>query len=115
MVLPAFPTQSDMAELFVAFESHVHSPILGIQLVYVAMKQVVALYSQTPFKCFIAKPPERVRVHAHSMVQKAAISKLQLFFFVLLCIRETSLKEAMPLLASSKQRTPMKTLLPNHA
>ena len=78
--LPACPAQSSMVELFAASESHVHSPILGTQPVYVAIKQVVALCSQTPFKCSIAGPPERVRVCVSSMAQKTDISKLWNFF-----------------------------------
>ena len=60
--LPACSTQSSMAELFIASESHVHCPIFGTQWVYLAIKQVVALCSQTPFKCSIAGLPERVKV-----------------------------------------------------
>ena len=56
--LSACPSQSSMVELLDASESHVHCPILGIDQVYVAIKQVVALCLQTPFKCSIAGPPQ---------------------------------------------------------
>ena len=69
--LPACSTQSSMAELFIASESHVHCPILGTQWDYAAIKQGVAVCSQTLFKCSIAIPLERVRVHTGSMALEA--------------------------------------------
>ena len=45
--------------------------IPGTQWVYVVIKQLVALCSQTPCKCSVAEPPERTRaVHAASMNQE---------------------------------------------
>lgn len=52
------------------------APFPGTQQVYVDIKQVVALCSQTPFKCSIAASPERVRVvHAASTNQEAFLKE----------------------------------------
>ena len=53
------------------------APFLGTQLVYVAIKQAIAVCSQNPFKCSVS---ERVRAHAGSMAQEAAVSKCCAFF-----------------------------------
>ena len=50
----------------VASESHVHCPILGTQCVYVVIKQVVALISQTHLNDQTPETPERAGVHTGS-------------------------------------------------
>lgn len=48
----------------------------GAQWVYIAIKQLVALCSQNPFKCSVARPPKKARTfHATSMNQEAIFSK----------------------------------------
>ena len=54
------PSSPNMAEAHLpSLRTMYIAPFLGTQWVYVAIKQVVALCSQTPFKCFIAGPPEK--------------------------------------------------------
>ena len=60
--LPACSTQSNMVEACsLPLRAMYIVPFLGTQWVYVAIKQVVALCSQTPFQSSVAGPPERVR------------------------------------------------------
>ena len=61
-VLPAFSAQFNMAKAFTSSETIYITPFLGTQQIYVSIKQVVALCSQTSLKCSVAGPPERVRV-----------------------------------------------------
>ena len=70
--LPACSAQFCKMALFAASESHVHFPFLGTQPVYVAIKQVVSLWSQTPFKCSVAGPRQ-------SLYLAAWLRKLQPF------------------------------------
>ena len=75
-VLPFGSTQFNMLEEVGSLLLKPFSPPrskVGLQQVYISIKQVVALCSRTPFKCSIARPPERVRVDAGSKVQEAAL------------------------------------------
>ena len=78
-------TQASMTELFNASESQVLVPILGTQQVYVAIKQVVALYSQTPFKCSIARSPEKVRAICAGKPRSHHFKTMQGFFCLFVC------------------------------
>ena len=52
------------------------SPTPGMQQVYVTFRQLVALYSQTPFKCSLSGPPERDRaVLAATTIQEAFLKE----------------------------------------
>ena len=55
--LPACSAQFNMAYLLPLRAMYI-APFLGTQQVYVAIKQIIACFSQTPFKCSIAAPPE---------------------------------------------------------
>ena len=59
------------------------APVSGTQQAYVVIMQVVVHSSQIPFKCSIAKPPEKVRVSTGNKAQKAGMSKWRDFFFLL--------------------------------
>ena len=62
MALPACSAWSNMVETCLRpMRVKLTAPFLGTQQVYVIIKQVVALCSQTPLKCIIAGPPEKVR------------------------------------------------------
>ena len=62
MVLLVGSTHSNMAEACLLPLRVMHIvPFSGTHLVYVGIKQVVAVCSQTLFKYSIAGPPERVR------------------------------------------------------
>ena len=57
------------------------APFSGTQHVYVAIKQVVALCSQTHLNAW---SPERTGVRAGSMAQEAAFQNCMAFFLLLL-------------------------------
>ena len=98
MALPACPAHSSIWSALLPLRTMLTAPFLGTQPIYVAIMQVVVLCSQTLFKCSIAGPLEKVRVHAGSMVQKARISKLRLF---LLLLNQENLSCSSILLASN--------------
>ena len=78
-----FALPSPAWQMFAASGAMLTAPFLGTQPVYVAIKQVVTLCSEIPFKFSIARPPERVRVCAGSTAEKAGFSKWHSFFLLL--------------------------------
>ena len=102
LCLLALPVQQGRGQ-FIASESHsFHSRSrVGLQQAYVAIKQVVALCSQTPFKCSIAGPPERVRVNASSTAQEATILKPHMVFFLSSSFFFATAESGIPLLKES--------------